>query len=101
MLSVSPALLYTATVRPKVFPPVAKAIASAMKGNYTDLAQMTLHALDTSGEAQPGDVARSIIACLDSPPYDADRPDTWPSLEDYTDAAIARMKDVSPRFAMR
>lgn len=95
------ALLYSATVRPKFFPRIASAFAAAMSGNYTDIAQLSLHAVDTSSTPQVADVARSIIACLDSPPYDPDRPDTWPSVADYTDAAVARLRDVAPRFALR
>ncbi|KZV78570.1 hypothetical protein EXIGLDRAFT_847400 [Exidia glandulosa HHB12029] len=86
------ALLYSATMLPKWWPRIAAAVADASKGNYGDLAQLMIGALDTSAATPvPGDNAR---------PYNPDRPDTWPRLEDYTDAAVARLKDVSPRFAM-
>jgi hypothetical protein len=76
-------------------------LAAAMKGEYSGLAELTLPPYKGTDKPKPGDVARSIIACLDSPTYDDEKPETWPTAEYLTDAAIKRLTDVSPRFGMR
>jgi len=86
---------------PVAFANLTQAISTAMDGDYGRLAGLTLPPLSSSNEKQPGDVARSIIACLDAPPFDKDKPDTWPKAEALADVAIRRLKEVSPRFGMR
>ncbi|EJD40817.1 hypothetical protein AURDEDRAFT_170010 [Auricularia subglabra TFB-10046 SS5] len=93
-------LIYTSLVSPGWFPQVANAISSAMKGDYSVLAQLTMQPIKQPSHPLPGDHARSIIACLDSPPYSTDRMDTWPTAESLTDAALARVTSVSPRFGL-
>ncbi|EJD40845.1 hypothetical protein AURDEDRAFT_186814 [Auricularia subglabra TFB-10046 SS5] len=94
------ALLYQTTNSPKFFPRVAAAVASAINGNFTDLASMTIAPIVFPSVRVPGDHAASIVSCLDAPPYDPDRSDTWPTVEALTDDAIERLRTLSPRFGL-
>ncbi|KAH7100289.1 hypothetical protein BKA62DRAFT_706588 [Auriculariales sp. MPI-PUGE-AT-0066] len=94
------ALIYHTMVGPKYFPGLVDALARAMEGNHTALAALTLPPLTGESSKHSGDVARSIIACLDAPQYDKDKTDTWPTAEQLTDIAIKRLQEVSPRFGM-
>lgn len=94
------AILYQTTNSPKFFPRVAAAVASAIAGNFTDLAGLTIAPIVFPSARQPGDHAASIVSCLDAPPYDPDRQDSWPTVNELTDDAITRLKNVSPRFGL-
>ncbi|KAH7100292.1 Alpha/Beta hydrolase protein [Auriculariales sp. MPI-PUGE-AT-0066] len=94
------ALLYFSTNAPMHFATIATAVASAMDGKLSELAALTLKPFRDLATPLPGDTARNIISCLDAPPYDADRPETWPTAEELTINGINRLRTVSPRFGL-
>lgn len=94
------ALLYSRTSMPKHLTRTYEAIAAGMKGNYTQLGELTIAPILEPPRRIPGDIARQLISCMDQRPYNAGRPETWPTAKDLTDAGLYTLKHVSPRFGL-
>ena len=95
------ALLYGRLSMPKNLDAAFGAIAAAMEGNYTKLGRLTLYRLQSPAMPRAGDLARQLISCVDHVPYDAHRPQTWPTADELTNEALRQLKTVSRRFALR
>ncbi|CAE6462105.1 unnamed protein product [Rhizoctonia solani] len=91
------ASLLLGILRSRTWPTIAGKLKKAMNGDPTAIMD-DLVPDQNRPVADKGDLYRYAVTCLDSLPFDG--PSTWPTAEKLADAAINRIRDVSPHFGI-
>ncbi|KAG8768686.1 hypothetical protein FRC12_005434 [Ceratobasidium sp. 428] len=87
------ASLFLGILRPAGWPGIAQSIKSAIDGDPTPIMNELVPNV-ARDVADKGDLYRQAVTCLDALPFNGPR--TWPTAEKLADAAIGRIKKVSP-----
>ncbi|KDN50221.1 hypothetical protein RSAG8_01557, partial [Rhizoctonia solani AG-8 WAC10335] len=91
------ASLFLGILRSRTWPTIAENLKKAMSGDPTAIMN-DLVPDPRRSVADKGDLYRYAVTCLDSLPFDG--PSTWPTAEKLADAAINRIRKVSPHFGI-
>ncbi|KAG8698176.1 hypothetical protein FRC09_007387 [Ceratobasidium sp. 395] len=91
------ASLFLGILRPAGWPGIAQSIKSAIDGDPTPIMNELVPNV-ARDVADKGDLYRQAVTCLDALPFNGPR--TWPTAEKLADAAIGRIKKVSPHFGI-
>ncbi|CAE6481465.1 unnamed protein product [Rhizoctonia solani] len=91
------ASLFLGILRSRTWPTIAENLKKAMDGDPTAIMN-DLVPDPSRSVADKGDLYRYAVTCLDSPPFSG--PSSWPTAEKLADAAINRIRNVSPHFGI-